>query len=229
MVKERDEKSGRYTASVADDEIVWFIRDRSGVATSDVAERFDYERPSAYRRLKSLEDAGRVTSREIGNSLLWEATEHDADETHASRDDASTDGAETMDTTHENKSRSAPPHDAERESTRKATVADAARDAVDHDDRPGHVDVEDAARAYMSVIQYLDGVETGSRRTIVEHVMPKHALGYDAPDLPIPTGERYRGAWWRRVIKPALDADPAVEYDHGRNGYRLVDEYETTR
>lgn len=74
MPKERDEKSGRYTESVTDDEIVGYIRERGGVATSDVATEFDYERPSAYRRLKALEEAGDVEAREIGNSLLWEAT-----------------------------------------------------------------------------------------------------------------------------------------------------------
>ncbi len=73
MVKNRDEKSGRYTQGTTDDEIVDYVRERGGVGTSDVADEFDYERPSAYRRLKSLEEDGRVTAREIGNSLLWEA------------------------------------------------------------------------------------------------------------------------------------------------------------
>ena len=73
MVKDRDEKSGRFTATVSDDEIVNFVRSERGVPTIAVADEFDYERPTAYRRLKSLEDDGRVTRREIGNSLLWEA------------------------------------------------------------------------------------------------------------------------------------------------------------
>lgn len=71
MPKERDESSGRYTQSVSDDEIVEFVGKGSGATTSDVASAFDYERPSAYRRLRSLEEDGRVTSREVGNSLLW--------------------------------------------------------------------------------------------------------------------------------------------------------------
>ena len=71
MVKERDEGSGKFTQSVSDEEIIEFIHDRDGVATADVADQFDYKRPSAYRRLRSLEEDGRVVSREIGNSLLW--------------------------------------------------------------------------------------------------------------------------------------------------------------
>ena len=77
MVKNRDEDSGRYTQGATDDELVDYVRESGGVGTSDVAAAFDYERPSAYRRLKSLEEDGRVISRSIGNSLLWEADEDD--------------------------------------------------------------------------------------------------------------------------------------------------------
>ena len=72
MVKERDEGSGKFTQSVSDEEIIDFIDDQNGAATAEVADQFDYKRPSAYRRLKSLEEDGHVVSREIGNSLLWE-------------------------------------------------------------------------------------------------------------------------------------------------------------
>lgn len=77
MVKERDEESGRYTATVSNAEIVDYVRENDGASTSEVAERFDYERPSAYRRLKALEEEGRVTAREVGNSLLWTLDEDD--------------------------------------------------------------------------------------------------------------------------------------------------------
>jgi hypothetical protein len=42
--------------------------------------------------------------------------------------------------------------------------------------------------------------------------MPDHPLGYDAEDAlaKIDAGDRYRGAWWRRVVKPGLDALPDV-------------------
>lgn len=72
MAKDRDEESGRYTETVSDNEIVEFVRTQGGASTSDVATEFDYKRPSAYRRLKKLEEKGRVTSREVGNSLLWQ-------------------------------------------------------------------------------------------------------------------------------------------------------------
>lgn len=95
MVKERDEQSGRYTATVDDAEIVAYLRDQDGAGTSDVAERFDYERPSAYRRLKDLESAGRVAGREVGNSILWLATDADQSPPTSARESPAVSGEES--------------------------------------------------------------------------------------------------------------------------------------
>lgn len=75
MVKDRDEESGQYTETVGDDELVAFLSEQGGAGTSEVAAAFDYKQPTAYRRLKQLEDDGRVSSRKIGGSLLWEAAD----------------------------------------------------------------------------------------------------------------------------------------------------------
>ncbi|MFC6723507.1 winged helix-turn-helix domain-containing protein [Halobium palmae] len=75
MVKERDEESGRYTKSISDDEILAFVGERGGVGTAEVADAFDYKQPSAYRRLKRLEEEGRVASRKVGNAKLWRLAE----------------------------------------------------------------------------------------------------------------------------------------------------------
>jgi len=72
MPKERDEDSGQFTKAVSDDELIAFLADRNGAGTAAIADAFNYERPTAYRRLKALEDHGEVHSREVGNSLLWE-------------------------------------------------------------------------------------------------------------------------------------------------------------
>jgi DNA-binding transcriptional ArsR family regulator len=71
MPKERDEDSGQFTQVVADEEILAFLEEHDGASTADVAEEFDYQRPTAYRRLTDLREDGSVTSREVGNSLLW--------------------------------------------------------------------------------------------------------------------------------------------------------------
>lgn len=51
---------------------------------------------------------------------------------------------------------------------------------------------------------YLKNEGPASMREIVSNVMPDHPLGYDVPDLE--PGDRYRGAWWRRVVRPGLNA-----------------------
>lgn len=57
--------------------------------------------------------------------------------------------------------------------------------------------------------EYLQANGTASMREFVTEVMPDHPLGYDVPDLE--PGERYRGSWWRKVVKPGLNALPDVE------------------
>lgn len=75
MVKNRDENSGQYTESVSDDEILKYLAEANGAGTTDVADAFDYKQPTAYRRLKDLEEGGEVTSRKIGGSLFWETAD----------------------------------------------------------------------------------------------------------------------------------------------------------
>ena len=56
--------------------------------------------------------------------------------------------------------------------------------------------------------------------------MPDHALGYDVDGALAKveaSGERYRGAWWRKVVKPGLGALDDVEYQNGV-GWHVVDE-----
>ena len=53
--------------------------------------------------------------------------------------------------------------------------------------------------------------------------MPSHPLGHDDGDAlnKIKDGARYRGAWWRKIIHPALDADPEVEHRENHHDYNL--------
>jgi hypothetical protein len=50
-------------------------------------------------------------------------------------------------------------------------------------------------------------------REIVAAVHPDHPLGYDvdAALAKVEAGERYRGAWWRRIVKPGLETFDDVE------------------
>ena len=62
----------------------------------------------------------------------------------------------------------------------------------------------------------LDSISKSSARRpceIVAAVHPDHALGYDvdAALAKVEAGERYRGAWWRRIVKPGLETFEDVE------------------
>jgi predicted ArsR family transcriptional regulator len=75
---ERDEDSGQFTPSFADEEFLEAVSDADGATTSDVAEAVGCKYRTAKARLDELEDEGRVTSRAVGSALLWTATgEHD--------------------------------------------------------------------------------------------------------------------------------------------------------
>jgi len=47
------------------------VRELEPAGTSDVAERVGVERQSADYRLRKLEEAGKVRSKKVGNSLAW--------------------------------------------------------------------------------------------------------------------------------------------------------------
>lgn len=66
---ERDEESGQFVPTFTDEEFVTAAE--GGATTSDVAERVGCDYQTAYSRLTELRDRGRVSSRDVGGSLLW--------------------------------------------------------------------------------------------------------------------------------------------------------------
>jgi len=74
---------------------------------------------------------------------------------------------------------------------------------------PTTKDRGDCVEAVRAAYEYLQENEKATMREFVQEVMPEHPVGYDVPDLE--PGERYRGAWWRKVVKPGLNALPDVE------------------
>jgi predicted transcriptional regulator len=74
---DRNDETGQFTPEFTDDEFIAALQDNGGATTSEVADAVGCKYRTAYNRLKDLEDEGRVTSREVGNSLLWSAREED--------------------------------------------------------------------------------------------------------------------------------------------------------
>lgn len=77
------------------------------------------------------------------------------------------------------------------------------------DEIPNRISDESAADAIAAAVAFIEDQNGASMREIVSEVMPEHDLGYDVPELQ--EGDRYRGSWWRNVIKPALEQEPSVE------------------
>jgi Mn-dependent DtxR family transcriptional regulator len=72
VAPERDDETGRYTASWSDEDFLEALRELGGIAgTSDVADHVGCSGMTAYRWLNDLAESGEVEHREIGGSLTW--------------------------------------------------------------------------------------------------------------------------------------------------------------
>jgi len=92
-------------------------------------------------------------------------------------------------------------------------------DLLEAMDVPQGKNNDDAREAVYAARDYLEENGPASMREIVTDVMPDYPLGYDVPQLE--PGDRYRGAWWRRIIQPGLKALDDVEYRSNHSDYRV--------
>lgn len=72
---EQDQDSGKISRKYPDSAFIEAVAEQSPAATSEVGDTVGCSTDNAYRRLKSLEDAGEVQSKMAGNSLIWLPTE----------------------------------------------------------------------------------------------------------------------------------------------------------
>jgi len=76
VMPDRDEDSGRYTGQYTTKDFLDAIKAEGGMAgTGDIADRVGCAHDTAYKRLQKLEDEGLVSSRKVGNTLLWANSE----------------------------------------------------------------------------------------------------------------------------------------------------------
>jgi hypothetical protein len=103
-------------------------------------------------------------------------------------------------------------------------LPDEGLDAVEF---PGSVDAEAARTAVLHARDYIRDHGGATKKEIVRDLMPEHPLGYDVDGAlaKIEAGERYRGAWWRKVVKPGLEAlDEVAKPTGGRSEWRYTGE-----
>jgi len=81
------------------------------------------------------------------------------------------------------------------------------------DDAPDRIENSAARAAIQAAVDFVESNNGATMREIVLEVMPDHPLGYDAQAAvdKIEQGERYRGAWYRKVIKPGLESHENIE------------------
>lgn len=70
----RDEESGKFTEEYPREDFLQALKDLGSAGTTDISDQVGCDRRTAYLKLQSLEEEGRVTSQKVGNALLWKLT-----------------------------------------------------------------------------------------------------------------------------------------------------------
>ncbi len=73
--RDRDEKSGKFTEEYPPQEFLEALTELGPSGTTDISDYVGCDRRTAYLKLKSLEEEGEVSSKKVGNSLLWALVE----------------------------------------------------------------------------------------------------------------------------------------------------------
>jgi len=77
------------------------------------------------------------------------------------------------------------------------------------DNVPDRFDERDVRQAINAAVDLIMRNEGASMREIVTTVGRDHPLDYEIPET-LESGERFRGAWWRKVVKPALSESDKI-------------------
>ena len=212
MGRDRNDR-GRYADGI-DPETVMDVFDAREdaarpVTASDVVDELGIARRTAHNKLNALVERGTLDTRKIGarGRVWWIPDRGDPSTTLADESDESdTRTAAGDDGTHGPADPGANAHGADGAGEEDALDAVLA-------DLPSTVDPDAARGAVLAAREYLIKHGPAAKADFVRGVMREHPLGYD-PDAAlakIEAGERFRGAWWRRVIKPGLKAIDGVE------------------
>jgi hypothetical protein len=92
---------------------------------------------------------------------------------------------------------------------------------------PQGVDRDAALAAIEAAVAYVREEHEATKQEIVRAVMPDHELKYDYAGVAakLDAGDRYRGAWWRKVVKRGLEATPEIAKPKpGHSEWRWVGE-----
>lgn len=76
MMPDRNDETGQYTSEYSTEDFLNAISNEGGIAgTGDIANWVGCAHDTAYKRLQDMEEQGLVSSRKVGNTLLWTRSE----------------------------------------------------------------------------------------------------------------------------------------------------------
>jgi len=203
-------KSGQYADGIDPDTVLDVVDAREDLArpvtAGDVVDELGIARRTAHNKLGALVERGVLDTRKIGarGRVWWRPVP--ADETgRAAAAESRERAAESTDTS----ARESLPTTPERPDKSDVSPMIPAA-AVDY---PGGKSKIDCDEAIAAARQFLADRGGATKTEIVRNVMPEYPIGYDVDAAidKIDTGERYRGAWWRRIVKPGLETFDDVE------------------
>lgn len=73
--RDRDDESGKFTEEYPTEDFIEAIRKLDSAGTTDIADYIGCDRRTAYLKLRSLDEDGKVESQKVGNALLWQLPE----------------------------------------------------------------------------------------------------------------------------------------------------------
>jgi len=84
----RAAESGQYASQYSTDTVIETLEREEMIGTQDVADALGCVYDTAYKRLRKLEDEGRVRSQKVANTRIWELADvrEDEDEPDQDRD-----------------------------------------------------------------------------------------------------------------------------------------------
>lgn len=206
--RERNDR-GRYADGIPPEDVLEVFDDREDraepVTAGDVAEELGIARRTAHNKLNRLVERGELGTKKVGarGRVYWRPIREDREKATPSAD-----------TPPEPSPSSDPPTDQEHEpagDTRPSPPREPA--SLEDVDFPAGRDREACEAAVYAARDHLAKHGPATMRELVLALIRDHPLGYDVDGAlaKVEAGERYRGAWWRKVVKPGLEALEDVE------------------
>ena len=228
MARDRDRnESGQYADGIDPETVLEVVDAREDLArpitAGDVVDELGIARRTAHNKLGALVERGVLETRKIGarGRVWWRPIFDESDHPQPPRD-----GRESVETASRD-GRDQSPREADYAPAAAAVSDDTPSGLLADVDFPAGKDRDQCVDAILAARDVIRDSNGATKAEIIRGVMYDHPLGYDidAALAKIEAGERYRGGWWRSVVKPGLTALADIEKPaRGASKWRYVGE-----